>query len=142
MRELKNSASQDDMSANVFRNGYTRLPTVDPDQPRKAHAQAEGRKARRLPPQSLYRPGIFYMFGERGRYVAEHSESEEIEMRDMKPPRKPKHRRLKSPKSPKTPKTARPKVKLNIIEEPILPEDTVQRVALRYGCHVSSPIQS
>ncbi len=124
------------MSAKVFRNGYTRLPTVDPDQPKTQQPQADTKRPRRHPPQNL-RPGLFYMFGERGRYVVDHSESEEIEMREIKPPRRPKHRKLRSPKSPKT---LKPKLKWSVVVEPILPDDTVQRVALRYGCSVSDDI--
>lgn len=110
------------------RNGYTRLPTVDPD-------SSEALERRKKLAKTL-RPGLFYMFGDRGRYADHYSESEEtIELREVKP-RRPKHRRLRGPKSPKSPKTPRIKQKFNIIEEPILPGDTVQRVALRYGCHV------
>lgn len=119
------------MTAVGTRNGYTRLPTADPD-------SSSGVDRRKRLPKSL-RPGLFYMFGDRGKYVDDRSESEEtIELREMKP-RRPKHRRLRGPKSPKSPRTSRVKVKFNIIEEPILPGDTVQRVALRYGCHVSTP---
>ena len=63
-----------------------------------------------------------------------HSDSEEIEMREMKPRRPKQYKRIRSPKSPKTPKT---KMKLDVIVEPVLPGDTVQRVALRYSCPVS-----
>ena len=89
------------------------------------------------------------MFGSRGKYAANHasvslvdqSESEQdgerIELIDMKP-RKTKHRRtrLKSPKSPHS-SSSRTKMNFNVIEEPILPDDTVQRVSLRYGVAVS-----
>lgn len=110
------------------RNGYIRLPTVDPDS-----SEAVERKKKLT---KTLRPGLFYMFGDRGRYADHCSESEEtIELREVKP-RRPKHRRLRGPKSPKSPKTPRIKQKFNVIEEPILPGDTVQRVALRYGCHV------
>ena len=112
------------------KNGYTRLPTVDQDT-----AESGGHKSK-MAPRSL-RPGLFYMFGERGRYVAEHSESEEIELVEMKPKRQ-KHRRVRTPKSPKSPRTPKSKQpRINTIVEPILPGDTVQRVALRYGCPVS-----
>ena len=89
------------------------------------------------------------MFGNRGKYAGNHvsvsladqseseQEGERIELTDFKP-RKTKHRRsrLKSPKSPKTPQS-RTKMNFNVIEEPILPDDTVQRVSLRYGVPVS-----
>ena len=91
------------------------------------------------------------MFGSRGKYasnyvsvaLSDQSESEQererIELIEMKP-RRSKHRRarLKSPKSPRS-STARTKMNFNVIEEPILPDDTVQRVALRYGVPVSAP---
>ena len=115
------------------KNGYTQLPTVDPD---VSLAESGGQKSKMAPPRSL-RPGLFYMFGERGRYAVGHSESEEIEMAEMKPKRQ-KHRRVRTPKSPKSPRTPKSKQpRVNLIVEPILPGDTVQRVALRYGCPVS-----
>ena len=87
------------------------------------------------------------MFGSRGKYAANHisasladqSESEQererIELTDFKP-KKSKHRRARL-KSPKSPRFARTKMNFNVIEEPILPDDTVQRVSLRYGVPVS-----
>lgn len=111
------------MSIKLSKNGYTRLPTVDPDSPESSERKGKA-------PRSL-RPGLFYMFGDRGKYLRDHSDSEDIEMTEMRP-RRPK-RRLRSPKSPKS----TTKMKYNTIEEPILPGDTVQRVALRYGCPVS-----
>lgn len=93
------------------------------------------------------------MFGSRGKYAAnkvsvalsDQSESEEqererIELLEMKP-RRTKYRRgrLKSPKSPQS-LTARTQMNFNVIEEPILPDDTVQRVSLRYGVPVSTAI--
>ena len=119
------------------KNGYSRLPTEDPGQAETVEGEACGKKeARGL------RPGFFYMFGERGRYVTAHSESEEMELSEVKPPapRRPKHRKYKSPKSPKTPTSAGKgfRARFTLIEEPILPGDTVQRVALRYSCPVSA----
>ena len=117
------------------KNDYTKLSTVDPDI-LTAEGTGGGQKSKMAPPRSL-RPGLFYMFGERGRYAAEHSESEEIELMEMKP-RRQKHRRVRTPKSPESPKTLKSKQpRVNLIVEPILPGDTVQRVALRYGCPVS-----
>lgn len=83
------------------KNGYTQLSTVDPD----ASTAGSGGQRTKMAPKSL-RPGLFYMFGERGRYAAEHSESEEIEMMQMKPKRQ-KHRRVRTPKSPKAPELRR-----------------------------------
>ena len=120
----------DIMSAKVFWNGYTKVPTIDPDA-QNCPYQTDRRSKRQA--RGL-RPGFFYMFGERGRYVAEPSESEEIEMQDMKRTRRLRH---KKPRSPKSPKVGKPQPKLNVIHEPIQPDDTVQRVALRYGCPVS-----
>ena len=139
------------------RNGYRRLPVVDQDTsgstsygaasaPLPSKPRKKGASSRT--PTSL-RPGLFYMFGSRGKYAANHipasladqSESEQdgerIELIDLKP-RKTKHRRarLKSPKSPHA-SNSRSKMNFNVIEEPILPDDTVQRVSLRYGVPVS-----
>ena len=94
------------------------------------------------------------MFGARGKYAAnqvsvalsDKSESEQererIELIEMKP-RRTKYRRgrLKSPKSPHT-STTKTKMNFNVIEEPILPDDTVLRVSLRYGVPVSTATQS
>ena len=137
------------------RNGYMRLPTKDHDTSESpsygaASAPAAGglSSRRKKVPKNL-RPGLFYMFGERGKYVStalEQSESdvegEHIELIDLKP-RKVRTRRSRLKSSPKTPKLGGPttsrtcKPKIILIEEPILPDDTIQRVSLRYGCPVS-----
>lgn len=159
------------------RNGYTRLPTADPDQlssegsgyyggilhgphtdrdaalklnvPRAAVRD----KKKHTPPIPPSRPGLFYMFGDRGKYAANHisvaiasqsgseQEAERIELTEFKP-KKPKFRRgrIKSGSSSvaRSPKIkSRQKFKLSIIEEPLLPGDTLQRVALRYNCPVN-----
>ena len=141
------------------RNGYTLLPVIDQD---TSGSTSYGAASAPLP-SSLsskrkkgtrnLRPGLFYMFGSRGKYAAnkvsvalsDQSESEEqererIELLEMKP-RRTKYRRgrLKSPKSPQS-LTARTQMNFNVIEEPILPDDTVQRVSLRYGVPVSTAI--
>ncbi len=142
------------------RNGYTRLPVVDQD---TSGSTSYGAASAPLPTSlsskrkkqgtRTLRPGLFYMFGSRGKYAAnqvsvalsDQSESEQererIELIEMKP-RRSKYRRgrLKSPKSPQS-STARTKMNFNVIEEPILPDDTVQRVSLRYGVPVSIVIQ-
>lgn len=96
------------------------------------------------------RPGLFHMFGDRWKYAANHvsatiasqseseHEAEKIELTEIKPKR-PKFRRGRLKSSSKSPKMSksRQKFRFQIIEEPILPGDTVQRVALRYGCPVS-----
>lgn len=86
------------------------------------------------------------MFGSRGKYAANHvsvsladqSESEQererIELTDFRLKKVKRRARLKSPKSPHSTRT---KMNFNVIEEPILPNDTVQRVSLRYGVPVS-----
>lgn len=111
---------------------------------------SRGGKGKKKATLNNQRPGLFHMFGDRWKYaanhvsaaIASHSESEheaeKIELTEIKPKR-PKLRkgRLKSSsRSPKTSKS-RQKFRFQIIEEPILPGDTVQRVALRYGCPVS-----
>ena len=141
------------------RNGYTRLPVVDQD---TSGSTSYGAASAPLPTSlsskrkkgtRALRPGLFYMFGSRGKYAAnqvsvalsDQSESEQererIELIEMKP-RRSKYRRgrLKSPKSPQS-STTRTKMNFNVIEEPILPDDTVQRVSLRYGVPVSIVIQ-
>ena len=138
------------------RNGYTRLPVVDQDTsgstsygaasaPLPIGSLSSRRKKSSRTPTSL-RPGLFQMFGSRGKYAANHvsvaladqSESEQererIELTDFKPKRMKRRGRLKSPKSPHVSQT---KMNFNVIEEPILPDDTVQRVSLRYGVPVS-----
>lgn len=140
------------------KNGYTRLPVVDPDTSGSTSyggtasapvpsslSSSKRRKGSRTP--TTLRPGLFYMFGSRGKYAANHvsvaladqSESEQererIELTEIKP-RKSKHRRTRM-KSPKSPRISRTRMNFNVIEEPILPDDTVQRVSLRYGVPVS-----
>ena len=111
------------------KNGYVRIPTEDP-----FLQNSTSRKAK--VPKSL-RPGLFYMFGNRGRFAVDHSDSEKenVELKEMRP-RRPKHRKSKSPKSPQN-KQPKQKLVMTCIEEPILQGDTVQRIALRYGCPVS-----
>ena len=155
------------MTAVGSRNGYTRLPTADPDQYVEGvgavgdyggiqyglhrdwdSLEAKGKK--KPPPSANYRPGLFHMFGDRWKYAANHvsvalasqteseQEAEKIELTDFRSKR-PKYRRTRvksNSKSPRTPKQ-KSKFKFNTIEEPILPGDTLQRVALRYGCPVS-----
>lgn len=91
------------------------------------------------------------MFGDRWKYAANHMsatlasqsesehEAERLELMEIRPKR-PKLRRGRikssSSKSPKISK-GKQRFKFNIIEEPILPGDTLQRVALRYSCPVS-----
>lgn len=96
------------------------------------------------------RPGLFHMFGDRWKYAANHvsaaiasqseseHEGEKIELTEIKPKR-PKLRRGRLKSSSRSPKMSksRSKFRFQIIEEPILPGDTVQRVALRYNCPVS-----
>ena len=138
------------------KNGYTRLPVVDPDTSGSTSYGAasapmpilhHGRRKKGSRTPTALRPGLFYMFGSRGKYAANHvsasladqSESEQererIELTDFKP-RKSKYRRARL-KSPKSPRVSKPKMNFNVIEEPILPDDTVQRVSLRYGVPVS-----
>lgn len=102
------------------RHGYLPVPTEDPAE------QDMGRL------QNNLRPGLFFMFGDRGKkYAVDHSDSEEIEMTELNRKRKkPKRRKLRSPKERKN------KSPLIYIEEPVLPGDTLQRVALRYDCRV------
>ena len=110
------------------KNGYFRVPTVDPDDvPKRAEA-----KKPNLP---NLKPGLFVMFGKDRRPVerAASDSGEEIELAEFKP-RKPKHRRVRGPKSP----VAVKREKLETIEEPLLQGDTLQRVALRYACSVST----
>ena len=112
----------------VKKNGYMKLPTVDPDD-----TQDLFHDRKRNGPDSLdLKPGLFVMFSKERRNLP--SESEEIEMAEMKK-KKPKHRKLKSPKSPKSPNTK--KTRQEIIEEPLLSGDTIQRVSIRYACPVS-----
>ena len=138
------------------KNGYTRLPVIDQDTSGSTSYGAASAplpsslSGRRKKGSRALRPGLFYNFGSRGKYAAntfsvalsDQSESERegerIELIEMKP-RRSKYRRarLKSPRSPRS-STIRTKMNFNVIEEPILPDDTVQRVALRYGVPVST----
>lgn len=112
-----------------------RVPTMDPYP--LTHTRMKDVDRRRKLPKSL-RPGLFYMFGERGKYAAGESGSEEIELAEIKGERRQrKPKSPKSPKSPKTPKLKKAKPKIKYIHEPIQSGDTVQRVALRYGVPVS-----
>ena len=117
-------------------NGYMLVPTSEPQpnpvtQVRMKDVETQRRKKMTKGP----RPGIFYMFGDRGKYVMD-SGSEEIELTEIKGAEK-RWRRPKSPKSPKTPKLKKPKHKIRLIHEPVQEGDTLQRVALRYGVPVS-----
>lgn len=108
------------------KNGYFRVPTVDPDDIPK---RTETRKSTVPNPK----PGLFVMFGKDRRPTVASDSGEEIELAEFKP-RKPKHRRVRGPKSP----VAVKREKFDTIEEPLLPGDTLQRVALRYACSVST----
>ena len=118
-------------------NGYMRVPTSEPN-PVTQVRNKDAERRRKLP-KSL-RPGLFYMFGERGKYLLNSGSEEEIELVEVrggeKRWRRPKS--PKSPKSPKTPKLKKVKSKTRLIHEPIQEGDTVQRVALRYGVPVSA----
>lgn len=114
-----------------------RVPTTEPNPVTQARMKDVER--RRKHPKSL-RPGLFYMFGERGKYVADSCSEDEIELTEIKAGEK-RWRRPKSPKSPKSPKTPlkqkKTKHKTRLIHEPVQEGDTLQRVALRYGVPVS-----
>ena len=158
------------MTATASKNGYTRLPTADPDQVEGAGATGgyggiqfgphrdwdtagpQIRNGKSKKKGSLnQRPGLFHMFGDRWKYAANHvsaalasqseseHEAERIELTEIKPKR-PKLRRGRLKSNSRSPKMlkSRQKFRFHIIEEPILPGDTVQRVALRYGCPVSA----
>ena len=131
--------------------GYSKLSTVDPDSftANSNYGAAANpvpdpilkKKRVKMAPRNL-RPGLFYQFGDRGKKFVSggHSESdhEGIELLDLKPRRtKLKRGRLKSPRSPGSKTTSYSRTRTVLVEEPILPGDTVQRVALRYGCRVS-----
>lgn len=107
------------------KNGYVRLPTADADERDPVIAQPKSIASK---PPNL-RPGLYASFG-KNRRVTTVSDQEELEMVKIKP-RRTKH---KKPRSPST--KIRP-MRVNIIEEPLLPGDSLQRVALRYGCPVS-----
>ena len=148
------------------KNGYTLLPTIDSDVVEGAGAvgdyggvqygphrdwnamklNSHERKGSKKSPIN-HRPGLFYMFGDRLKYAANHvsvvlasqSESEcdaeRIELTEIRSKRPKFLRRGRIKSSSKTPK---PKTKVTVIEEPVQPGDTVQRVALRYNCPVST----
>lgn len=175
------------MTSLGLRNGYTRLPTADPDVPKSTgvyndvqHEPHRDWDAAQISQGLNYqtgghggggknkkmggldhRPGLFHMFGDRWKYAANHvsvaiasqseseQEAEKIELTDLRV-RRPKPRRGRVKSGSKSPKASKQKhkFKFNTIEEPILPGDTVQRVALRYGCavsqlplHYNTPIQ-
>lgn len=162
------------------RNGYTRVLTADPDEVdileasgnyggikhgphidrdvgmklNNPRATVKSKKKLPLPPS---RPGLFYMFGGRGKYAANHisvaiasqseseQEAEKIELTEFKS-KKPKFRRARIGsgssgvvRSPKISKS-RSKFKFSAVE-PLLPGDTLQRVALRYNCQVRFMLQ-
>ena len=159
------------------RNGYTRLPTADPDRVavledcgdygvtkggphvdrdavmklNNSHTYVKGKKRAGVHSPLPDRPGLFYMFGERGKYAANHisvaiasqseseKEKEKIELTEFRP-KKIKFRssraRSGSTGDSKNPKVSRTRHKLRF-DEPLLPGDTLQRVALRYNCSVS-----
>ncbi len=106
------------------KNGYVRVPNIDPD-------DKNGSEKSRLNRPPDLKPGLFVNFGKdrrMARYGTEQvSESEDIEMKDLKPRKKLK--KLKSPV------TKRPRHE--VIEEPVLEGDSIQRIALRYSCPVS-----
>ncbi len=168
------------MTSLSSRNGYSRLPTADPELLEGVGASGDyggmqygphrdwnstglnpagtggggggggGGDGKRVKKNGNQRPGLFHMFGDRGKHAANHisvalanqSESEQegehielIEFRSRKPKIK-RNRNRSNSKSPKFPK-ARSKFRFTVIEEPILPGDTIQRVSLRYNCPVS-----
>lgn len=109
------------------KNGYVQVPTVDSD-------EAPSTIEQKPFPQSTswtnrLKPGLFISFGKDRHHVQ--SESEEVEMSTFKR-KKPRHKRSKSSKSPTTKKPL-----VEVVEEPLLPGDTIQRVSLRYACPVS-----
>lgn len=149
------------MSTITTKRGYSQVPTVDPDSfgsssnygasanpdPHHYHDPVLKKKKGKTTPKNL-RPGLFYQFGDRGKFAANNTsvalanrsesehEGERIELVDFKPRRaKLKKGKLKSPKT-----VGYSRNKTVVLEEPILPGDTVQRVALRYGCRVSALI--
>lgn len=129
------------------RYGYSKLSTVDPDS--IVSSSNYGAAANPMPDPILkkkrpkvvprpLKPGLFYQFGDRGRYTEKaqsESDREAMELVEIKP-RRVKLRRGK-PKSPNGKGTSYSRSKTVLVEEPILPGDTVLRVALRYGCRVS-----
>lgn len=145
------------MTSFQSRNGYSRLPIADPDVA-EGSVEARGygphrdwdRVATQGRKKGTVKPGLFHMFGDRWKYAANHMsvaiasqsesehEAERVELMEIRPKR-PKLRRGRIKSSGKSPKTSegKQKFRFNIIEEPILPGDTVQRVALRYSCPVS-----
>ena len=118
------------MSSFKKKNGYVLLPTLDPDD---TSSKNEIGRTKSKPPD--LKPGLFVHFSKDRRMnrFGHASESEDIEMSEIKP-RRPKHRKLKSPKSPSSKRPHQ-----EFVEEPVLDGDTIQRIALRYSCPVSSP---
>ena len=117
------------MTSSRKKNGYVLVPNIDPDDPSSVTPSPE--KAKHRPPD--LKPGLFVQFGNDRRMAPRYntvSGSEDIEMKDLKPRKK-----LKKLKSPKSPSTKRPRQE--VVEEPILEGDTLQRIALRYSCPVS-----
>ena len=120
-------------------NGYVRVPTNEPlEHNPVTQARAKDLERRRKLPKNL-RPGLFYMFGERGKHYVDSGSDEEIELTEIKSGEKRwrRPRSPKSPKSPKTPKLKKAKHKIRLINEPVQEGDTIQRVALRYSVPVS-----
>lgn len=113
------------------RNGYVQLPTYDSEEEIITPLTVQPKS-----PNLNLKPGLFVKFSkdhsrhhQQGTHNASES-AEEIEMTNMKRKR-PKQKRSKSSKSPTTKKPE------SVIEEPLLPGDTIQRVSLRYTCPVS-----
>ena len=111
----------------THKNGYVQVPTFDSDEGPPPFQQKS------LPNSNTWinrlKPGLFINFGKDRHQVQ--SESEEVEMATFKR-KKPRHKRSKGSKSPTTKKPP-----IEVILEPLLPGDTIQRVSLRYACPVS-----
>ena len=159
------------------RNGYTRLLTADPDQVDVLGLESSGDyggikhgpktdrdtamwlnnsrvvvKGKKKPSPTISRPGLFYMFGDRRKYAANHisvvnasqseseHEAEQIELTEFKSKKlKLRLGRLRNGSSgfSRSHKSSKIRTKFKWSEEPLLPGDTLQRVALRYNCPVS-----
>ncbi len=115
------------MSSLKKKNGYIRVPGIDPDD---HHVATEHTRLKNNKPPDL-KPGLFVQFGKDRMSRPQVSESEDIEMKDLKP--RKKHRKPKSPKSPTS-----HRFRQEMINEPILEGDTIQRISLRYSCPVST----
>jgi hypothetical protein len=112
------------------KNGYMLLPTADPD--RESQKLLEPATTERQNELDDYKPGLFVKFSkDRHRKEYNSGSEEKIEMTELRR-KKPKSKKLKSPKSPIS---KRPRYQ--IIEEPLLPGDTIQRISLRYSCPVA-----